>query len=229
MSIVLGQIFQAPSGSPPVTNGGDFWYQTDTGVWLVGNSSSSWTTMGSGEFPGFGMMALSGGPFSGAPTVTGTNLMTADGSTAFTVPPTVTTKDSTIASMADVSALQATVMTLIANTVAQAVGNIPIPGLNNSIAFGFGTAGPAATYNTNISLAPNGMTYADGTLVQLADCYGFASINISETATAAPDNLLINKDYVRGMTWQCYNAYAGPTYTPGLINYMIIAIKNLAT
>ena len=229
MSISNGLLYSSPSSQDPsgqqgFSGAGNVWAQNDTGVWYVRNSTNTgWVLIGSGDQSSFGLYPLSGVSGSGA--ITGnTGLMTADGNTPFAVPPTITSKTSVIATLADLASLQTNFQTLINESVAQSVSGIVTPGINSSIIIISGTLGPGATYSTVLSLPFSGLVYPDGTSVQLADCHGFASSNTQNPAGQADIVYLIPQD-TRGMSWQCYCHQSGGN-TPGSINYQIIAIKS---
>ena len=233
MSITNGLIYtspssQDPSGQPGFNGAGNIWAQNDTGVWYIRNSTNTgWTIVGSGDQTSFGLYPLSGGAGSGA--ITGnTGLMTADGNTPFAIPPTVTNRNSPIATLADLASLQTNLQTLINESVAQSVSGIVTPGINSSIVIVSGTLGPAATYLTILQLPYAGLVYPDGTSVQLADCHGFASMNMGAAAGVQIDyNYLLPQD-ARGMSWQCYIGTSPSAFLPANLNYQIIAIKPTA-
>jgi len=239
MSITNGAIWTSPSSQDPsgqggFTGAGNIWAQNDTGNWYVRNmANTAWTLLGSGDQQSFGLMPLSGGAMSGALTGS-TGLMTADGSTPFAVPPTVTSKSSVIASMADLTALQNNIVTLINQTVAQSLSSLPSFGIRSNMAFSYGTVTSTQVTSTPVilNLPYSGMTYPDGTAVALADCFGFASIQNVMTGTSAsayqtaliPQGTTTNNFY-NGMQWVCFNFISPSTYSGGTLNYLIIAIK----
>jgi hypothetical protein len=197
------------------------WVQTDTGLWLVRNSANSlWNQIGSGDQPNFGLMPLSGGAMSGA--VTGSsNMMTADGATPFAIPPNVTSRSSLVATLADLSALQNNLATLINETVAQAIAGIATPGVNSSTSFALTSVGQPLTpspYNATVQLPYQGMTYPNGTAVQLSECHGFASVN---TDTGGIYTFQLLPQDSQGMSWKSYNS--NNAAVP--FNYFILAIS----
>ena len=228
MSITTGSIYtspssQDPSGQPGFTGAGNFWMQTDTGIWQVRNSANTgWTLIGSGDQQTFGMVPLSGAALSGA--ITGaTNLMTADGNTPFATPPTVTSRSSLMATMADLTTLQTNLNTLVINTANQAVASIVVPGIRANTSTQMGVIAAGVSWNTNLSLPYASMTYPDGTAVGAADCIGFATPNnIPNTGSGYTITLVQAGGSVNGMIWNCY---LSPSLTPISINYMIFAIK----
>ena len=229
MSITTASVYSSPSSQDPsgqggFTGAGNLWAQTDTGLWFVRNSANTnWTLIGSGDQASFGLYSLAGGAGSGA--ITGdTGLMTADGSTPFAISPTVTNRNSPIATLADLATMQSNLQTLINETVAQSIAGIPVPGVNSSIIISSGTIGPGATYNTTLSLPYQGLVYPDGTAVALADCYGFASHNTVYLPGTNNNVYLLPQDS-RGMTWWCYASINLSTNIPFIANYQIIAIK----
>ena len=233
MSITNGLIYvspssQDPSGQSGFNGAGNFWAQTDTGNWYVRNSSNTgWTIVGSGDQTSFGLYPLSGGAGSGA--ITGnTGLMTADGNTPFAIPPTVTNRNSQIATLADLASLQTNLQTLINESVAQSVAGIVTPGINASIVIVNGTLGPGATYTTILQLPFAGLVYPDGTAVQLADCHGFASQNQDSLPGTIMAHYHLYPQDTRGMSWQAYFTDSSPANYPAIINYQIIAIKPTA-
>jgi hypothetical protein len=219
---------QDPSGQPGFSGAGNIWAQNDTGVWYIRNSTNTgWTIVGSGDQTSFGLYPLSGGAGSGA--ITGnTGLMTADGNTPFAIPPTVTNRNSPIATLADLASLQTNLQTLINESVAQSVSGIVTPGINSSIVIINGTLGPAATYLTILQLPFSGLVYPDGTSVQLADCHGFASTNTLGAGGADTALVYLIPQDTRGMSWQSYYENAVSSFFPTSINYQIIAIKPTA-
>lgn len=231
MSITNGLIYispssQDPSGQPGFNGAGNFWSQTDTGNWYVRNSSNTgWTIVGSGDQTSFGLYPLSGGAGSGA--ITGnTGLMTADGNTPFATAPTVTNRNSQIATLADLASLQTNLQTLINESVSQSVAGIVTPGINASIVIVNGTLGPAATYAGILQLPFSGLVYPDGTAVQSGDCHGFASTN--SIVSSGIDSIFLIPQDTRGMSWQSYATNLTPTLFPVSLNYQIIAIKPTA-
>jgi len=231
MSITNGLIYVSPSsqdpqGQPGFNGSGNIWAQIDTGNWYIRNSTNTgWTIMGSGDQTSLGLYALSGGAGSGA--ITGnTGLMEADGSTPFAISPTVTNRNSTIATLADLSIVQSNIQTLINESVAQSISGISTPSITSSILIVSGTLGPAATYLTIMQLPFSGLVYPDGTSVQLADCHGFASMDTGSGSFEINTMNIIPQD-ARGMSWQCYTDYS-TGHAPASMNYQIIAIKPTA-
>ena len=227
MSITTANIYTSPSSQDPsgvggFTGAGNIWVQSDTGVWLSRNSTNTaWVPIGSGDQQSFGLMPLSGGAMSGA--VTGSsNMMTADGSTPFALPPNVTSRNSLMATLADLTALQNNLSTLISETVSQAVASIPVPGVNSNLSIAVTQVGGQLTpspYNATVLLPYQSMVYANGTAVQLSECHGFASWGQGILST--------NPQYLtpqdsRGMSWQSYTTSPN-TAIP--FNYLIIAIS----
>ena len=229
MSITTANIYTSPSSQDPsgvggFTGAGNIWVQSDTGVWLSRNSTNTaWVPIGSGDQQSFGLMPLSGGAMSGA--VTGSsNMMTADGSTPFALPPNVTSRNSLMATLADLTALQNNLSALISETVSQAVASIPVPGVNSNISLAVTQLGGQLTpspYNATVTLPYQGMVYANGTSVQLSECHGFASSSAQASGAVGSAVYLIPQD-TRGMSWQSYSASPNVAVA---FNYLIIAIS----
>ena len=229
MAITTANIYVSPSSQDPsgvggFTGAGSLWSQTDTGVWLVRNSTNTaWVPIGSGDQQSFGLMPASGGAMSGAVSGT-TNLMTADGNTPFAIPPTITSKSSLLASLADLSTLQNTILTLINEIVTQAVAGVSIPSLYTSLSFATTSVGgpitPTPSYNTTMSLPWQTMIYGDGTSVQQSECHGFACINAYPGGNGV--TYLLPQDS-QGLSWQCYQATTAVPF-----NYFIVAVKSTA-
>ena len=227
MSITTANIYTSPSSQDPsgvggFTGPGNIWVQSDTGVWLSRNSTNTaWVSIGSGDQQSFGLMPLSGGAMSGA--VTGSsNMMTADGSTPFALPPNVTSRNSLMATLADLTALQNNLSALISETVSQAVASIPVPGVNSSLSITVTQLNGQITpspYNATVTLPYQGMVYANGTSVQLSECHGFASHGALQAG--AFNFFLLPGSDGRGMTWQSYNSASQAIP----FNYIIIAIS----
>jgi len=228
MSITNANIYTSPSSQDPsgvggFTGAGNIWAQSDTGIWLTRNSTNTaWVPIGSGDQQSFGLMPLSGGAMSGA--LTGnSSMMTADGSTPFAVPPNVTSRNSLMATLADLSALQNNLSALISETVSQAVAGIPVPGVNSNISIAVtqldGQLTPSP-YNAWVTLPYQSMVYSNGVSVRLAECHGFASPGTIPTS-GGPIYYLTPQDS-RGMTWQSY--VDGPNLAMAF-NYLIIAIS----
>jgi len=228
MSITNANIYTSPSSQDPsgvggFTGAGNIWAQSDTGIWLTRNSTNTaWVPIGSGDQQSFGLMPLSGGAMSGA--LTGnSSMMTADGSTPFAVPPNVTSRNSLMATLADLSALQNNLSALISETVSQAVAGIPVPGVNSNISIAVTQLNGQLTpspYNAWVTLPYQSMVYSNGVSVRLAECHGFASPGTIPTS-GGPIYYLTPQDS-RGMTWQSY--VDGPNLAMAF-NYLIIAIS----
>ncbi len=209
---------------------GNIWYQTDTSLYLIRNyANTAWLTLGYGNLPGLGYLAKSGGPMMGA--ITGSTLVTADGLTAIAKPPESLAQNSLIATMADVQALETYITALIKTTALSSISSLPTSGLNANIVIYIGRAPAAAGYLTPINLntlVPSlGLVYQDGTIVQAADCYGFATMGALNPVGGALSNAgyLIMND-TKGMIWTCYTNSANSPYNlPNPINYMLIAFK----
>lgn len=229
MAITTANIYvspssQDPSGTGGFTGAGSLWSQSDTGIWLVRNSTSTgWVTIGSGDQPSFGLMPASGGAMSGSVSGT-TNLMTADGNTPFAIPPTITSKSSLLASMLDLSNLQTTMTTLIQQIVTQAIAGIYIPSINTSLSFATtrvsGQITPTPAYNTTMTLPWQTMVYGDGTSVQQSECHGFACVEAFPGGNGV--TYLVPQDS-QGLSWQCYQSTTAVPF-----NYFIIAVKSTA-
>ena len=231
VGIMASGTFYNSMGEPTSQFGqGNIWYQTDTSLYLIRNyNNTAWIPMGYGDQIGLGMLASSGGAMNGL--ITGSSLVTADGLTPIAVPPESLAQNSPIASLADLQALETYFLTVIKNTVNNSLSNIPTSGLNANMVFHIGITGPAATYNTIINLntlIPTlGLTYADGTIVQASDCYGFASISyVTNMSGSLALNFTLTQNDTKGMQWTAYYTTANSPYNlPSPINYLIIAFK----
>ena len=215
MIVTLSPIGQAGVGS--------LWYQTDThNMYNRLTNNAGWSLIGNVNTPNFGMLPRSGGALTNA--MTGSNgLMTKDGLTSFISPPYVNSKLSIGATQADLVNLQSQLDQQIALAVAQEINAIGLPSVSANMVIVSGVAGPAFPPTLGplvlTSIPFSGLTYADGTAVQLTDCHAIASFNSTNGGTLQPQDS-------RGMSWYCYAYISGYLNYP--INYLLIAIKPTA-
>lgn len=227
-TIASETMYNTLGSNASLANGaGNIWYQTDTGNYFLRNpGGTAWVALGNSDLIGLGMLAQSGGAMNGA--ITGSTLVTADGLTAIAKPPEVLAQNSTIASMADVQALQTTLLGLIQTLAKQSIGNAPSPGLRANMVFMYGTAPAASAWNVPVNLntivTSLGQTYPDGTVVQPADCYGFAVMGVGFSAGHNTLTYALTMQDTKGMIWESYQIY-NATYYPANFEYIIMAIK----
>jgi hypothetical protein len=150
--------------------------------------------------------------------------MTADGNTPFAIPPTITSKSSLLASLADLSALQTTITNLIQQIVTQSVAGISIPSIYANLSIATTTVGgqitPTPSYNTTMTLPWQTMVYGDGTTVQQSECHGIAFTSAFPGGNGV--TYLLPQDS-QGLSWQSYQSTTAVPF-----NYFIIAIKSTA-
>lgn len=171
---LIGDVYYQPSGSDPGAVGQPYrWLQSDTSNMYIRNSSNTgWVLIGNANSVNLGLLSLSGGIMTGA--ITGAHgLMPLSGGD-FTNAPTI--NGSTVATVAyvdsQVSALQAT----ISSQISTAIATIPGLSVNSKVAVGAGRV--AMTMSGGGGPTPNGVatiplpTYGDGTTATQSDVTG---------------------------------------------------------
>lgn len=220
MTVTLSPIGQAGPGS--------LWYQTDTTLLYNRNTANTgWTFIGPVNVNFLGLLPRAGGVVT-QPITGSTGLMTKDGVTPFSGVPYVNSKKSLAATLADLAEAQTNLEEQIASGVSTSINTIALPSLNANIVIVFGTIG---TFQTPTSSPPApyilpiaGLTYGDGTPVQLSECHGFASSN-SWTAPLGSGVLYLQPASANGMSWSAYLMVTLSGYSSIIINYTIVAIK----
>lgn len=217
MTVTLSPLGQAGQGS--------LWYQTDTTLLFNRNTANTgWVLVGPVNVNFLGLLPRAGGVLT-APITGSTGLMTKDGITPFGGVPYVNSKNSLAATLADLAEAQTNLEEQITASASSAINTIGVPSVTSNMVFVVGTLGvstgvPAAPLL--LSILYSGLTYADGTVVKLSECQGFASNNLS-----FPEDYLVPQDS-QGMTWMCYRYAGASTYYNMVMNYILIAIKGSA-
>jgi len=221
MQVTFSQFGQAGPGSMMYDPNSHILYARNT-------ANTGWTALGNINSPNLGLLPRAGGALSSA--MTGSNgLLTTDGNTPFIAPPYVSSKKSRAATLADVTSLQSVIAGQINSLVNTSIQQIGVPGLLSNITFGHGQFGLQAGASIVYYPIPiTGLTYADGTLVQQSDCYGFASIATWRDNGGAPATTYCQPQAgSNGMLWTAYSNQGGVIYS-FLMNYIVIAIKPTA-
>ena len=236
LSVVIGNIIasetmQVSFSQFGVAGPGAMMYDPNSYILYVRNTANTgWTALGNVNTPNLGLLPRAGGALSSA--MTGSSgLLTADGNTPFVAPPYVSSKKSRAATLADVANLQSVIAGQINSEVNTSIQQIGTPGLLSNITFGhgqFGLQGGSTIVYYPIPIT--GLTYADGTLVQQSDCYGFASIATWNVQNTFPATTYCQpQPGSNGMLWAAWSLTStSNAIFSFLMNYFVIAIKPTA-
>lgn len=232
---LVGNCYIQPSSSDPGAVGfGYTWAQSDTANLYYRNSSNTaWVLAGNTDQTYMGLLSRSGGTMTGA--ILGAHgLMPLSGGD-FSVAPTIA--GNTIATVPYVDAQIAAVNATISTQIAQAIASIPGLSVSSKLAVGAGIAtatvagggGPTPTGTYTISLP----TYGDGTTATQAEVSGRYSAWIAgwswgdEVVSAEISSYSLAETPAGSRTYVAtYTNNSGVSVTPViLIGYYIIGVK----
>lgn len=223
MNVTLSPVGEAGNGS--------LWYQTDTTFLFNRNTANNgWNFIGPININFLGLLPRAGGAVT-EPITGSTGLMTKDGNIPFSGVPYVNSKKSLAATLADLEEVQMNLEEQISVGVSRSINTIGLPSLNSNTLIVFGTLGtkvgppPVAPPPPLLTIPIAGLTYADGTPVQITECRGLASVNGLAVGSIPVDMNLAPQDSM-GMSWLCSNYIGGLNlFDYGAINYYFMAIK----
>lgn len=222
MALVGNVYIQASSSNPGAVGFGYEWYQTDTGDLYIRNTANDgWVLEGNADQTYIGNLSRQGGAMTGP--ITGSHgLMPLSGGN-FTNAPTI--NNQAIATVDYVDTRDNYVMSQISAQVQTAIAAIPGVSIQSSVVIWTGLVG-GTTPSSNLVI-PITETYPDGSTISKADCQSFASIADANWLYNSGAALAFHLNRVDNMTWMAWTE-AG---SPGLhdvaanINYIAIAIK----
>jgi len=242
--ITNSTIYQSPSSQDPFTTLGSaflpqsIWYQTDNGFLFVRNTANTGWTLWTAptvtvNTANLGLLPKSGG-FTGGAMFGANGVMTADGtSLPFSSVPQITSKNSLAATLADLANFYAAVQAQISAATVAALSAIYVPTLHKSMSFSIvQSVGSNSSSIIPVTAPISGLTYSDGSVVNLFDIYGFATppfLGVGAAIVSPYDNGNWAVDTVHGSVWDAYYRAAGTyqIYNQSL-TWFIWAIKATA-
>lgn len=235
MSLV-GSIYTNPSSSDPGAVGyGYGWFQSDTGnMYWRNTTNTAWVLAGNTDQAYMGLLSRSGGTMTGA--ILGAHGLMPLAGGDFTAAPTIL--GNTIATVPYVDAQITAINATISTQIAQAIASIPGLSVASKLAVGAGIA--TATISGGGGPTPKGTytiplpTYGDGTTATQAEVtgkysawiaawgWGDSVVTSENSAYALQENPADSRTFVA-----TYTNNSGVAVTPIiLIGYYIIGVKS---